>query len=173
MLSRPRLRQTTRVSIQISKFLRFLKQTSHELLISVVTDVEGTYLLEGDGERDPSALLQRLHHLLGDLTPRTADSSTCHNLSPRRPRRFAGFHPLYHVQQQLRWQVGPPPLLLRRPLLDLALPPCLLLARPEDRPRMPRPSAAVAGAPRHAPDAVPHLLELPHNALQRHCSLLW
>jgi hypothetical protein len=140
--------------------------------------VGGTYLFEGNGERDPSAFLQRLHHLLGDLTPRTADSSTYHNLSPCRPRRLAGLQPLYHVQQQLRWQVSPPPLLRWRPLL-VTLPLSLLLIRPQARPRMPRPSAAVAaapvqaaaGPPRHAPDAVPHLLELPHNALQRHCSL--
>lgn len=144
------------------------------------TREQGRYLLKGYGEGDPAALLERLHHLLGDLAPRPANGRARHDLAPRWPRRLAGLHPLYHIQQQFRRQVRPPPLMLMlmlRPLL--ALPLRLLLLRPQARPRMPRPRAAVAGAPvgaaaaasRHAPDTVPHLLQLPHNALERHCSL--
>ena len=139
----------------------------------------GRYLLEGYGEGDPAALFERLHHLLRDLTPRPANVRARHDLATRRPRRLASLHPLYHIQQQFRRQVRPPPLMLlrrRRPLLALAMP--LRLFSPKARPRMPRPRAAVAGAPigapgapRHAPDAVPHLLQLPNNALERHCSL--
>lgn len=32
----------------------------------------------------------------------------------------------------------------------------------------PAAGAPVSGSPRHAADAVPHLPQLPHNALQRH-----
>jgi hypothetical protein len=71
---------------------------------------QGRYLLKGHGEGDPAALLERLHHLLGDLAPRPANSSARHDLAPRRPRRLARLHPLYHIQQQFRRQVRPPPL---------------------------------------------------------------
>lgn len=155
------------VEHQGTQTLHLTRQTCHELMISEAIGEGGRYLFEGYGEGDPAALLERLHHLLADLAPRTANVRTQHDLATRRPRRLAGLHPLYHIQQQFRRQVRPPPLmlLLLRPLLAVAVALRLRLLRPQARPRMPRPRAAMAGAPvggtgapRHAPDAVPHLL---------------
>lgn len=121
------------------------------------------YLLEGDGEGDPPALLQCPHHLLGGLTPWPAHRGARHHVPSCRPRCPTCLHSLHHVQQQLRGQVRPLPL----PLLLL---PMLLQALPTMLPgSMSGPAVGdTAGPPRHAAPAVPHLPQLPDNALQRH-----